>query len=130
MRQQYHSRSVGTDVLIWDVKRLVQLVQDLPVISISLMNLAELDENWWFSDKHDAPTPRALAAHMQLVLRADLNHPIILCAEGRLMDGMHRAVKALLDGNDAVRAVQFARTPPPDHVNVALEDLPYDDGEC
>ena len=64
---------------------------------------------------------------MKLVQETDLMHPIILCGEGRLMDGMHRAVKALMERRKTVDVVQFYSTPEPDFINVPLNDLPYQD---
>ena len=129
MRQQYHSRAVGEDIYVWDVHRLVALAEEHPVVLIPLSSLAELDENWWYSDPSNTPTPRSIASHMGLVNETNLDYPIILCAEGRLMDGMHRAVKAILEGEENIKAVRFQETPSPDHINVSLDDLPYDDME-
>lgn len=125
MRQQYHARRVGNDTLIWDVHRLVQLSKTLPVHDIPLSDIAELDEDWWFQEPADVATPRGVAAHFALVQACDLRHPIILCAEGRLMDGMHRVVKAIGEGNETIRAVRFPATPPHDHMNVSLDQLPH-----
>jgi hypothetical protein len=52
-------------------------------------------------------------------------HPIILSAEGRVMDGMHRIARALLEGRTTVVAVRFVRPIPPDYRNVRPADLPY-----
>ena len=50
---------------------------------------------------------------MRRVLAADLSYPIILSAEGHIMDGCHRLAKAALEGVP-VQVVQFKVTPPPD----------------
>lgn len=129
LRKQYHARRVGQDLHVWDVHNLLRAAKQLEVIALPLSKLAELDENWWYGGDGDVPTPRTLAEHFALMSAADLHHPIILCAEGRLMDGMHRALKALAEGRTAIGAVQFVSTPPPDFVNVSLDDLPYPDEE-
>jgi len=36
------------------------------------------------------PTARAVADHARLLAEADLRFPILLCANGRVMDGRHR----------------------------------------
>ena len=42
---------------------------------------------------------RVLAwSRMRLVERAELAYPIILAPDGRVLDGMHRVAKALLQG--------------------------------
>ncbi|MEM7242411.1 MAG: hypothetical protein AAF429_09515 [Pseudomonadota bacterium] len=127
MRKQYHSRKVGSDVLIWDVHRLVELSKNLSIIDFPVSDLAELDENWWYSDPSNVPTPRSIASHVELIDQTELAHPIILCSDGRLMDGMHRAVKAIVEGQKYIKAVKFDETPAPDYMNVSLDDLPYDE---
>ena len=127
MRKQYHHRKVGDDTHLWDVHRLVRLARDITPEMIPISDIAEVDENWWYQEPGAVPTPRSFAEHMILVRDTDLAHPIILCAEGRLMDGMHRVVKALAQGQTQILARRFAVTPPPDHINVALADLPYPD---
>ncbi len=126
MRQQYHFRDVGSDVWIWDVHRLVQLSAELSVIDVPLCDISELDEDWWYKSPPNTPTPRSIAHHMQLAQAADLSYPIILCAEGRLMDGMHRALKALTNGMESIKAVRFDVTPEPDFFNRCADELPYD----
>lgn len=59
---------------------------------------------------------------------ADLTYPIILSSDGRVMDGMHRVARALLEGETSIRAVQFRQDPPPDHRNCRPDDLPYPEG--
>ena len=127
MRQQYHARRVGADVLIWDVTRLVEAARNLPVLEYPLERIAEIDELWWYGDPEDKPTPRSIAAHVRLMQAADLAHPILLCAEGRLMDGMHRVLKALAEGRSHLAARRFPVTPDPHFRNLSLNDLPYPD---
>ena len=40
---------------------------------------------------------------------ADLRRPVILSADGRVMDGMHRIAQALRLGHTHVAAVRFAQ---------------------
>lgn len=42
------------------------------------------------------------------------------------MDGMHRVLKALAEGESHIRAVRFTVDPEPDYVGVNPEDLPYE----
>ncbi|ENW08290.1 hypothetical protein F934_00465 [Acinetobacter beijerinckii ANC 3835] len=58
---------------------------------------------------------------------ADLSYPIILCAQGRVMDGMHRVAKASLLKQTEILAVHFEQTPEPDFINVSEDDLNYDE---
>ena len=47
---------------------------------------------------------------------ADLRYPVILSAEGFLMDGGHRIARAHLLGLTTVAAVRFPVDPEPDYV--------------
>ena len=127
MRRQYHTRQVGKDRYVWDVHRLIRLTASIELRLVSISAIRELDENWWYPGEAAIPTPRSLAEHMALVLTTDLKHPIILCSEGRLMDGMHRAVKALLENRETLLAVRFEKTPAPHHINPPPEALSYED---
>jgi hypothetical protein len=65
--------------------------------------------------------------HIRLIETADLRFPINLSSDGRVMDGMHRVVKALLDGWVTIDAVRFTVDPEPDHIDVDPNELPYDE---
>lgn len=125
MRKQYHARQIGPDRFVWDIHRLVRLAAPKQAHSVSISTIAELDENWWYQCETDSPTPRLFAEHMALVQATDLKYPIILCSEGRLMDGMHRLVNALFEERETILAVKFEGTPEPDYINPAPEDLSY-----
>jgi hypothetical protein len=60
------------------------------------------------------------------MLDGDLAFPVILSSDGRVMDGMHRICKALLQGLDDIEAVRFVEDPEPDYIGVHPDDLPYD----
>ena len=125
MRKQYHFRKIENDIHIWDVDHLVELTQSFQVRQVPLSAIKELDEAYWHPDAH--PTTQDIIAHMQLIQEADLAYPIILCAQGRLMDGMHRVGKAKILGKASISAVQFDTNPQPDFINVHEDDLIYDD---
>jgi hypothetical protein len=44
---------------------------------------------------------------------------------GRVMDGMHRIARALLEGEPTIRAVRFDVHPEPDLRDCLPGDLPY-----
>ncbi len=123
MRKQYHFRQVDEDIYIWDVHRLVELSCHFPVIEIPLVDIQELNEAYWFPDSY--PTTQQIIDHVQLIQEADLTYPIILCADGRVMDGMHRVAKAQLQGQSTIQAVKFETTPEPDFKNIDEDDLDY-----
>jgi len=127
MRRQHHFRQSEAGLLAWDVHRLIVLSRGLPVSCIALSAVAELDEAYWWDADSPPLTCRQVIEHMQLVEAADLQYPIILCPQRRVMDGMHRVAKALLLGKSDVAAVRLPELPSPDHVGVDLDDLCYDE---
>jgi hypothetical protein len=123
MRKQYFFRPGRGGFLAWDVDRLIELTAAYPRRRVALSEIQELDEAWF--GPGEAATWTALVEHVRLMDEADLNFPIILAADGTVMDGMHRVAKALRTGCSHVEAVQFTSDPPPDYRNVQPEDLPY-----
>ena len=117
---------VGDHTYIWDIHRLVELSSSLPHHQVSLQEISELDEVYWFDSTSSVPTCRAVADHAKLIEETDLSHPIILSKNGRVMDGMHRVAKAYLRGDSHILAVQFEEDPDPDYIDVDLDSLPYD----
>lgn len=126
IRPQYHLRRTADGIDAFEVRRLIELSKELPVKMIDPESLAELDLDHWYFHTKSNPTPRSFLEHMRLVLAADITYPIILDQRGCVMDGMHRVVKALLDGVAAVPAVQFIEDPTPDYVRCDPDMLPYD----
>lgn len=125
MRKQYHSRKTKEGHLIWDVDNLVEEAKDLQVVEVRVEDISELDESYWFDEGHN-PTCREVLEHMILIRDTDLKYPIILSSDGRVMDGMHRVVKAAFEGRETLKAVRFETDPKPDYVDVNLDELPYD----
>lgn len=125
MRKQYYFLRSDRGFNAWDVDRLVERSSGFPVITIALDEISELDENFWYQGAADVPTTRSLVEHCRLIQETDLDFPIILSPEGRVMDGMHRVTKALLLGHKSVKAVQFKEDIQPDYRDVFPEELPY-----
>ncbi len=127
MRKQYSLRRRTQGFDAWDVDRLVELASGLPVHEVAVAEIAELDEEYWFADSEVPATVRAVVDHARLIVEVDVAHPIILDVHGRVMDGMHRVARALLDGRATLPAVRFAVQPPPDFVDCRPSELPYDE---
>ena len=115
---QKHSRLTRNGRYLWYTERLWRLAQNLPVKSVSIESIAELDQNCWF-DAGTLPSCRVVAAHAKRIYEADLSYPIILSTEGFLMDGRHRVAKAWLLDLKEIQAVQFETNPEPDEVRPA-----------
>lgn len=125
MRKQYHFRKVKNDTYIWDVDNLIALTKPFKIKKIPISSITELEEPYWYPNTH--PTTQEIIEHIQLIQNADLSYPIILCSQGRLMDGMHRVAKAKTLNTDEILAVQFRVDPKPDFINVSEDDLIYHD---
>jgi hypothetical protein len=123
MRTQYHAQPSACGVDAWNVARLIELSRDLRVKPVALDSLRQIDTVYWT----EPFTVRQFALHVRLVQDVDPSFPIILAADGRVMDGMHRIVRALLQGEATIPAVQFTVTPEPDYRDCSLDDLPYPD---
>jgi len=125
MRKQYHFWPGEDGLDAWDVDRLVELSRTLRVKDVELASIDEIDTVYWFDDRYERPTVRKVAEHVRLIEEVDLSYPIILGFDGRVMDGMHRIAKALVQGRRTIRAVQFETQLEPDYRNCRPEDLPY-----
>ena len=125
VRKQYHFWPGDAGLDAWDVDRLIALSKDFPIEQVELASIAEVDTVYWFGGELERPTVRKVVDHMRLIATVDPTHPIILGADGRVMDGMHRIARALLDGQTSIGAVRFTLDPEPDYRSCRPEDLPY-----
>ena len=123
MRKQYYFRQSTRGLLAWDVDRLVALTSNFPRRQVPLSAIRELDHPWHGDD--ESPTWRSLLPHLELIDAADLAYPIILAADGSVMDGRHRVMRALREKRSHIEAVQFTVDPEPDHVGRRPEELEY-----
>jgi hypothetical protein len=124
VRKQYHFRPSAAGFHAWDVDRLIALVASVPVEHLALDAVADVDTDYWFGHGY-VPTVRAVVDHMRLVGEVDLAYPIVLDPDGRLMDGMHRVARALLERRPTIAAKRLPVLPEPDFSDVQPDDLPY-----
>jgi hypothetical protein len=124
MRKQYHFWPGPQGLDAWDVDRLVDLSAGLPVEHVNLADITEIDSVYWFYETQ-RPTVRAVVEHVRLIQQVDPSFPIILGPDGRVMDGMHRVARALLDGQVTIASVRLQAIPEPDFQNCLPDDLPY-----
>ena len=108
------------------MRKLVHRAEDLPVIEVPLGDIQEINEPYWFGEGGDLPTCKRIMEHAKQVEDTDLSYPILLCAKGRVMDGMHRIMKAYCLGHETITAKRLPETPPPDHIGKGPKDLSYD----
>lgn len=125
MRTQYHFRKSGPGLCAWNVERLIYLSRELVRERVPLAKIREIDEPFWTAGEGQKLTCRQIVDHARLMQECDLAYPIILSSDGRVMDGMHRVCKALLEGLSEIEAVRFTEDPEPDYIGVDPDDLPY-----
>ena len=108
----------GAPLRIWEVERLWQFAKQLPVKRVAVTSLTDLDRVGWYGHSRNAGylTLREVADHARRIQAASFDFPIILSAEGHLLDGFHRVAKAYLLGMSEITAVQFVDNPEPDRM--------------
>jgi hypothetical protein len=112
--EQRHFATIGDDGVkrVWFTARLWTLAKNLPAKAVPIDSISAFDLNTWFA--YSEPTCRHIAEHAKRISEASLDYPVIISAEGYVMDGMHRICKAFILGSDTVSAVQFTQNPEPD----------------
>jgi len=125
VRKQYNLLPSAHGFDAWDVDRLVELSAQLPIEDVSLNEISEIDSAYWYLGDGTQPTVRSVAEHARLIEAVDVTFPIILNVDGRVMDGMHRVARALIEGRSSVKAVRFIVEPPPDYRDCDPSTLPY-----
>lgn len=126
IRPQYHFRWIDGRLCSWDVRKLLKLAAPLPIVEVALSEISEIHEPYWFFDESDPPTCARVMAHAKQAEATDLSFPILLCADGRVMDGMHRIMKAYGLAHTHIHARKLIETPAPDFIDRSPGDLPYD----
>jgi hypothetical protein len=121
MREQHHFRAGLDGFDVWDVSRLVELVADVEIEDLPLSQIPDIDRNYWF-DHGVSPTVRSVVDHFRLRQEVDLSYPIIIDPDGRVMDGMHRVARALLEQRETIAAKRLPELPAPDIRNYQIED--------
>ena len=125
VRKQYHFWPAERGFDAWDVERLIALSRDLPVESVSAESIWEIDTPYWFDGSYEVATVRKVVEHAKLIGEVDFSYPIIIGHDGRVMDGMHRIARALLEGKTKIDAVRFTSPVEPDYRNSLPDELPY-----
>ena len=124
LHQQYHFRKSEKGLLAWDVLKLIKLSEKFDPFQVSLSDIRELKETYWFG-LGAPPVTEDIAQHAKQIYEADLSYPIILCPDGKVMDGMHRVCKAYLESRQTILAVRFAELHGPDYIGKQPHELPY-----
>ena len=102
---------------LWYVERLWALGEDLPTTQIRIDEIGAVDQVTWFHEGGPQPTCREVTKHCQRIMNADLSYPILVQADYRVLDGMHRIAKCLLEGRETIEAKIVDPMPEPDEVH-------------
>ncbi len=104
----------GDRELFWRIETLWDAATGLAAHDVSIDSIPWRNDGCYILG--DPPTWGAFADHCRRTLDADLVHPIILGPTGDVVDGMHRIVRAVLDGRTTIAAVRLDEMPTPDRV--------------
>jgi len=97
----------------WDIDRLREAAQGLPILPVPLTQFDRLlDSDPWHDGK--GATLRQVVEHARRIDAADLSKPILLAADGQIMDGLYQIARAYRDGRTTIDAVRFDSDPAPD----------------
>ncbi|MFH1692307.1 MAG: hypothetical protein ABIC68_07085 [Candidatus Omnitrophota bacterium] len=94
---------------IWKAESLIKSAKNLPIFKYDISKV-DLDTiiRWKLVNLRD------YLNHFQRVCDADASKPIILRADGYIMNGWHRVIQALHEGLLYLPAKQFTVNPEPD----------------
>ena len=119
MKQDIYCFAKDGKRYVWDVRRLWALSAAFPVFDFPVAEFTGLDLDMWFCGVNE-PTVRSVYQHCLRINAADLSYPVMLDADGIVLDGVHRILKTMTLGLATVPAVRFERMPEPDRI----EDWP------
>ena len=105
---------VGDEEHFWRIETLWRAAEGQEARSVALDDIPWREDGCYVLG--EPPTWLAFAQHVARVHDANLEYPIILGPAGEVVDGMHRIVRAFMDGRGAIDAVRLPRMPPPDRV--------------
>lgn len=106
MKQYDITRSYGNFYL----NDLFTLVTDKPIRKVALDQFKFIMyQNYWF-DPDKEPSVEEFIEHYQRVTDADLSYPIIVLRDQPdILDGVHRLVKAFINGHDTIKVIYVSK---------------------
>jgi hypothetical protein len=120
MKDRYTTLPHDGHIQVWDVEQLWQRAKALPVQLVPVTSITDYGTVCWYGTAANwgRLTCREVVEHIQRINTVTFDVPILLSAEGCVMDGFHRLAKAHLLGMTTIPAVQFPVTPEPDAIEV------------
>ena len=97
----------------WDLKDIWKLSEALPVFERKVSELwdTRYAKVFCWQLHGEEINNEFFLHHMERVLEADLDYPIILSEENYILDGVHRLMKAKHLGIKNIKYVQFKKDP-------------------
>ncbi len=102
---------------VWYVEALWALSDTLPTTMVEISEIDAVDQVTWFHEGGPQPTCREITKHCRRIMNADLSYPILLKSDHRVLDGMHRISRCLLEGREQIEAKILDPMPEPDEVH-------------
>jgi len=96
----------------WHIETVWRAALNVPVEEVPIDAIGELYEDCWFKGR--LVTVRVVVARARRIDDADLSVPVILAADGQVLDGMHRIARAVFCGRTSVPAQCLPTDPDPD----------------
>lgn len=116
-KKSFYGEAGGGVQHVWYVETLWALSEDLPTTQVAIDTIGAVDQVTWFHEGGPQPTCREITKHCQRIMNADLSYPILLKADHRVLDGMHRIARCLLEGRETIEAKILDPMPEPDEVH-------------
>lgn len=91
----------------YSVKDLIELSKTLPVFDMPLQGVDISRMPWNINNIKD------FCHHHKRVTDTDMSYPVILDSTGYICDGWHRVAKAIINGQDTIKAVRLMVMPEP-----------------
>jgi hypothetical protein len=107
------SSYVCSDGNVWTAPHMYKAIKERK-IRVERMNLRHIDLCRMPWSGGAISSIDIFLDHMIRVKNSSLDHPIVMCWDGFVMDGWHRIVKAIMDGRTHINAYRFEKYLEPD----------------
>ena len=96
---------------VWRVNTLIKAAEGLDVTKFYLDQISPTQPITWHTD-----VVYDFVVHLHRIFKTDLSVPIILRADGCVMNGWHRIIRAIYEEKEYILAKRFIENPKPDFV--------------
>ena len=111
MKHSFSTVKDGTRY-VWDIDKLWLESESLDSIDWDIPS--SFKDEWWWGKSHPSE-------HIERCLKADLSYPILVW-DGSIIDGCHRTVMALVNGESSIKAKVIVEIPDPDDETDLVEE--------